>query len=304
MTSIQGHLIKLYMRYRRIIHPPIADFDLATERFGMDEIAKMFKPLATWECEPVDLDGVPAEWITPAKVKNGRTILYLHGGYYLLGSIRSHRNLAGNIASAAQARTLIIDYRLAPENPFPAGLEDCLTAYNWLLAQGISAEQIYLAGDSAGGGLVLSSLLALRERGIAQPAGAVCLSPCTDLTKLCESWKSNGKKELILSRYITEAVPSLYLQEHDPCDPLASPVQGNLVGLPPLLLQVGSDEALLSNSTTFAERASLAGVNVRLEVWPGMFHVWQYTASVVPEGRRAIEKIAEFIQEVSEKRIK
>jgi monoterpene epsilon-lactone hydrolase len=302
MTSIQGHLIKLYMRYVRLTHPSAKEFNLVKERAEMEGMAKMFKPLAAWRCEPVNANGVPAEWITPQQVMNGRTILYLHGGYYLMGSIRTHHNLAGNIATAAQARALIIDYRLAPEHPFPAGLEDSVTAYQWLITQGINAAQIYLVGDSAGGGLVLSSLLALRGRGIAIPAGAVCLSPVTNVTMSDESWKSNGKKELVLSRYIAEKVPSLYLRDHDPRDPLASPIYGELSGLPPLLIQVGSDEVLLSHSTSLAERALHAGVDVRLEIWPGMFHVWQYTASMVPEARHAIEKIAEFIQTASEEK--
>jgi acetyl esterase/lipase len=255
----------------------------------------MFKPLAELKTEPEDVNGIPGEWITPPRVAGGRTILYLHGGWFLLGSIQTHRNLAGNIAAAAQARALLIDYRLAPEHPFPAGLDDAYTAYSWLLAHGTQPNQIILAGDSAGGGLVLSLLLTLRERGIALPAAGVCLSPVTDLTFSGESWKLNAKKDLVVNPHIVEQIPSLYLSGADPCLSLASPLFADLHGLPPLLIQVGSDEVLLSDSTRFAERARLSGVEVTLEVWPNMPHVWQIAASLLPEARQAVGRIGEFM---------
>jgi acetyl esterase/lipase len=249
----------------------------------------------------VDVNGVPGEWITPSQETNGRVILYLHGGYYLSGSIQSHRHLAGNIAVISEARTLIIDYRLAPEHPFPAAIDDALTAYFWLLAQGTQPDQITLAGDSAGGGLVLATLLALRDRSEPLPAAGVCLSPATDLTLSGESWKTNAKKELVVNRFIAEQIQDLYLGGVNPRDPLASPLYADLHGLPPLLIQVGSDEALLSDSTSFAERARAVGVDVTLEVWPRMQHVWQFTASFVPEARQAIDKIGEFIKVINQK---
>jgi len=301
MTSIQSYLLKYYFQLQQLISPPSKELDLATERASMDGLAKMFKPLVELKVDKVDVIGVPGEWITPPEVANQRTILYLHGGYYLLGSITSHRNLAGNIAAAAKARALIIDYGLAPEHPFPAGLEDALNAFNWLLSQGIPAEQIFLAGDSAGGGLVLASLLALRDRGKPLPAGGVCMSPATDLTMGGESWKVNAKKELVVNRNTALQIKPLYLKDTDPCNPLASPLFADLHGLPPLLIQVGSDECLLSDSMSFTERARNAGVDVTLEIWPKMFHDWQYTASFLPEARQAIRKIGEFIERVSEK---
>jgi monoterpene epsilon-lactone hydrolase len=301
MVSIQMNLLILYMKLQHFISPPIREVNLEKERSGFEAFAKLFKPLAEVKNTAVDVNGVPGEWITPLLVTNGRVILYLHGGYYMVGSIQSHRNLAGNIANAAQARALIIDYRLAPEHPFPAALDDVLIAYLWLLAQGIRPDQIFLVGDSAGGGLVLAVLLALRERGKPLPAAAICLSPSTDLTGSGESWKFNAKKELVITRFIADQVAPKYLGEIDTHDPLASPLFGNLHGLPPLLIQVGSDEVLLSDSTSFAERARTAGVDVTLEVWPGMPHVWQFTASFVPEARRAIVKIGEFIQGLGHK---
>jgi len=301
MVSIQANLLKLYGQYKRIITLPFKQLDLAKERTELEALSKMFKPLDKYEFTPVDINGVPGEWIIPPKVVNDRTILYLHGGYYLIGSIQSHRNLAGNIAAAAQARALIIDYGLAPEHPFPAGLNDALTAYMWLLEQGVRADHIFLAGDSAGGGLVLATLLMLRDRGMPLPAGAICLSPATDMTRSGESWKTNIKKELVVIPSIFTQVQPLYLGDVDPHTPYASPIFGDLHGLPPLLIQVGTNEVLLSDSTSFAKRARKDGVEVTLEVWPEMMHVFQLTASFLPEARQALVKIGEFVNSVIQK---
>ncbi len=301
MLSLQAYLLKLYYRVQQLISPPPEVFDLAKTRAEMEAIARMFRPLAQLKITQVDVEGIPAEWIIPPRVTGDRTILYLHGGYYLIGSISSHRNLAGNIANAAQARALIIDYALAPEHPFPAGLENSLTAYSWLLEGGTKPEHITLVGDSAGGGLVLATLLALRERGKPLPASAVCLSPATDLTMSGESWKTNLRKEFVVDPKIARQIQPLYLKSIDPTNPLASPLYADLHGLPRLLIQVGSDEVLLCDSTSFAERARAAGVDLTLEVWPGMFHVWQFTASMIPEARRAIKRIGDFIRLIDPK---
>lgn len=296
MPSVQANLIHGYLRVKNAVSPPRKEFDLKKERLKLDGYGNLFRPMARLKNQPVDVNGVRGEWITPPQVEGGRTILYLHGGYYMFGSIKSHRNLAGNLAAASRRRLLIIDYRLAPEHPFPAGLEDTLTAYQWLLAQDIQPSQITLAGDSAGGGLVLSLLLALRQRGMALPAAGVCLSPATNLNFKRENWEIKAKKDLMLNPFIAEQLQALYLGNVDPCDPLASPYFGDLHGLPPLLIQVGSDEVLLSDCTSFAEKARKAGVDVTLEVWPGMQHVFQYFASFVPESRQAIDRIGEFVQ--------
>jgi monoterpene epsilon-lactone hydrolase len=296
MASIQWRLLKLYFQVKRVISPQPKEITISTARADLENLTKLFKPLGKFEIVKVNANGVNGEWLIPNQAEGGQVILYLHGGYYLIGSIATARNLAGNIALAARRRCLIIDYRLAPECPFPAGLEDAQTAYSWLLAQGIQPQQIVFAGDSAGGGLVLATLLALRMQGLPQPAGAVCLSPATDLSLSGESWKANAKKELVLNPYVVEQIKPLYLREVDLRDPLVSPLFGDLCGLPPLLIQVGSDEALLSDSTNFAKLAIESGVDVTLEVWPGMQHVWQTTASMVPEARKAIQNIGEFIR--------
>jgi monoterpene epsilon-lactone hydrolase len=301
MNSIQANLLFLYIRLQRLISPQPKEFDLEKERADMEAISKMFKALAEFKNQAVEVNGVPGEWITPALFIDGRTILFLHGGYYLFGSIQSHRSLAGNIATASQARALIIDYRLAPEHPFPAALEDALTAYRWLLAQNIRPDQITLVGDSAGGGLAVATMLALRDQAEPLPAAAVCMSPVMDLTLSGESWTFNAKKDIVIRRSIAEQTQILYLRGTDPSNPLASPLFADLHGLPPVFIQVGSNEFLLSDAKSFARFAQRDGVDITLEVWPGLLHVWQFTASFVPEARQAILGIGEFIKSISQK---
>ena len=299
MTSIQGQILKKYFQIQHFISPFSIEVDIAKERAGLEAASKMFKPIAKLKTEPVDVNGIPGEWITPPWVEGGRTILYIHGGYFMLGSIQSHRSLAGNIATAAKARALLIAYNLAPEHPFPAALDDIYTAYIWLLEHGTRPRQVVVAGDSAGGCLVLSLMLILREQGIVLPAAGICLSPATDLTMSGESWRTNAKKDLVVNPNIAAQVPSQYLQGSDPCMPLASPLFADLYGLPPLLIQVGSTEVLLSDAIRFAERAEQAGVDVTLEIWPDMAHVWQFAARLLPEARQAIDRIGEYISRVS-----
>jgi monoterpene epsilon-lactone hydrolase len=243
----------------------------------------------------LDADGVPAAWIIPPGLETKRTVLYLHGGSYNAGSIASHLPLTGSIALAAKARVLAIDYRLAPEHPFPAAVEDALAAYQWLLKESAEASQIVVAGDSAGGGLTLSLLLSLRDKGLPLPAAAVCLSPLTDMTLSGESWTTNARTDFMLKRIIVVKSAEIYYREANPRAPLLSPLFADLAGLPPLLIQVGSEEVLLSDSILFAEKARAAGVDVTLENWKGMQHVWQYAASMLPEARQAVARIGEFI---------
>jgi acetyl esterase/lipase len=210
MTSIQEQALRLMFQLKIRFSPFPEHLDVAKERYDLEATAKMFKPRVKLKTEPVNVNSIPAEWITPPQTAGGRTILYLHGGFFMFGLIQSHRVLAGNIAAAAQGRALLIDYSLAPEHPFPAGLDDTRSAYTWLLEQGVRPKDIVLAGDSAGGGLAL-------------PAAGVCLSPAADLTMSGESWKTNVKKEMVVNPHIARQLPSLYLPGGDPCQPLASP---------------------------------------------------------------------------------
>jgi len=295
MISWQGRFLKTYFRIQRFFHRPTGELDVAKERAGLEALAARFKSSINPQCTPVVADSVPAEWVVPPGVLTERVILYLHGGGYNSGSINSHRSLAADIANTAQARALIIDYRLAPENPFPAAVQDATSAYRWLLANNVAPEHIVVAGDSAGGGLALAMLVALRDAGEPLPAAVVCLSPWTDLAAAGESWSAKANIDLMLDPGSVLKSAQLYLGDADPRTPLASPLYAGLRGLPPLLIQVGTDEILLSDSTRLAERAQAAGVAVTLEVWEGMQHVWQFVAGILPEGRQAIDRIGEFI---------
>lgn len=296
MSSVQANVLKTYMRLRRLLSPRRGKYDVAKERADLEALASMFKALAPAECEPVVAKGVAGEWLVPKETVGGRIVLYLHGGYYNAGSAHALRPLATNTGYAAKARVLSIDYRLAPENPYPAALEDATSAYEWLLQQGIRPSAIIVAGDSAGGGLVICLLLRLRERALPLPAAAICYSPWTDLALSGESYKSNAGSDVMLDLPSFEQSARMYLGSADPRTACASPLYGDLAGLPPLLIQVGSDEMLLSDAKAFAEKAKAAGVEVTLEVWRGMQHEWQFPAKVVPEGREAIRHVGEFVE--------
>jgi monoterpene epsilon-lactone hydrolase len=272
------------------------DLDVARTRKDVEFLARVFKPVARIRSEPVDAAGVPAEWIAPDGVSTEGVVLYLHGGSFISGSIVSHRTLAGNVAIASGARTLLIDYRLAPEHPFPEGLEDAATAYQWILAQGIEPASVVVAGDSAGGNLSLSLLVLLRDTGRPLPAAAVCLSPNPDLTYSSESWVTNANLDVMISEHLERQAVDVYLRGADPRSPRASPSFADLRGLPPMFLQVGSFEVLRSDVEGFAERARRAGVAVTLEVWPGMQHEWQFAAKILPEGRAAVARIGAFVK--------
>jgi epsilon-lactone hydrolase len=298
MHSWQAYVLLFGFRLKRSLLDHPDELDVEKDRRELEAMPKLFKPLGPIECSPVVANHVPAEWIKPQGISTDRVVLYIHGGSWNSGSINSHRPLAGNIAIACNARALIIDYRLAPEFPFPAANEDALAAYEWLLASGISSQQIAVMGDSAGGTLTLGLLIQLRDQGKPLPALAVCLSPATDLTMAGETWTSNRTKDIMLNLKNIHKAGEIYLKGADLRLPLISPLHADLHGLPPLLIQVGSEELLLSDAKLFTEKARAAGVPVTLEIWDGMQHVWQYTASFVPEARQAIRKIGEFAKRI------
>jgi acetyl esterase/lipase len=266
-------------------------------RAGMEELAKMVKVPKDVKCEPIDVAGIPAEWISAPEAKNENVILYLHGGGYILGSITSHRELMARISRASQARVLIIDYRLAPEHPFPAAVDDAYNAYQWLIEdQKIAPSNIIIAGDSAGGGLTLVTLINLRDKAITLPAAAVCLSPWTDLGLTGESYKTKKRIDPMVAIDGLMFDSQLYLGETDYTHPLASPLYGDLKGLPPLLIIVGTAEILLDDSVEFAKKAKKVGVDVMLDIWDDMPHVFPAFAAFAPEGQQAIEKMGEFMK--------
>ena len=224
-----------------------------------------------------------------------RIMLYLHGGGYAFGSMRTHRVMLAHISRAAACRVLGLDYRLAPENPFPAPIEDTVAAYRWLLSNGAKPENIVFGGDSAGGGLVVAALVALRYLGEPLPAAAVCISAWGDMEATGRSYTSNAEVDPSVSRDRILKIGKVYMADKDPRAPLASPIYADLHGLPPILFQVGSIETLLDDTNTLAENAKEAGVKVDVEIWDDMPHVWHHYAPILPEARDAIRSIGDFV---------
>jgi monoterpene epsilon-lactone hydrolase len=245
-------------------------------------------------CKRVFAGGVDGEWISPADAPDDKAILYFHGGGFRIGSVSSHRDLIAQIVLASGCRVLAINYRLAPEHRFPAALDDALAAYGWMLGQGLEPANIAFAGDSAGGNLVLAAMLALRERGRPLPVSAVLMSPWTDLAATGASYVSRAEADPIHQRPMILALAKNYLGgQGDPCDPLVSPLYADLGGLPPLLIQVGDRETVLDDSVAFTDLARAAGVDVTLEVWDDMIHVFQMFE--LPQARQAIASSAGFL---------
>ena len=240
--------------------------------------------------------GCRALWHDPEGAAMDRVILYFHGGGYVLGSHTRSANSVSHIAKAVGCRALNVDYRLAPEHPFPAAVDDAVSAYRWLMAQGVGARHIAVSGDSAGGGLALALLLALKQQGLPQPAAAVPLSAWTDMEGTGDTMKTKLADDLIISPEGLRPMAGHYLGEQDPKSPLASPLHGDYAGLPPLYLQVGGDEALLDDSTRVAEAARAAGVEVKLDIFPEMQHVFQNGAGNVPEADDAIQRIGAWLR--------
>ncbi|MBP6208218.1 MAG: alpha/beta hydrolase [Anaerolineales bacterium] len=250
----------------------------------------------TVKVETVEADGIQAEWLTPHNANPAHAILFFHGGGYVTGSIADHRMMCGLLAEATNTKVLIPEYRLAPEHPFPAAVDDALKVYHWLLKQGFSSEKIIFAGDSAGGGLSLAAALALKEKSGSLPAAILCLSPWADLTLKGGSHATRAKAEVILKTETLREWALCYTDESNLSNPLVSPVFGDFQGFPPIFIQVGSDEVLLDDALMAAEKARSAGVNVSLNVWDGMWHVWQALGNLLPENKKTFEEIAQFVK--------
>ena len=245
---------------------------------------------------PADAGGVSAEWLTPEAAGNDTALLYLHGGGYVFGGLDSHRDIAARLASGAGIRVLLIDYRLAPEHRFPGAVEDATAAYRWLLDGGQAPDRLVVAGDSAGGGLSLALMVQLKNLGLPLPKAAVLMSPWADLANSGESVARHADADAMLSPEALSKFASLYLDDQNPEDPLASPLYADLSGLPPTQVLVGSEEVLLSDSERLVEKIRAAGGSVELAVWPKMPHVFPVLAGIIPEGRTAIENMSAFIR--------
>ena len=284
---------------KKRLHATLSAWDASTpyEVMRRDWDALFGTQLQTARWERVCAGGVDAEWVAAPGAKPERVLLYLHGGGYVLGSVASHRGLIARLSAAAGCRALGINYRLAPEHPYPAAIEDATAAYHWLLEQGFEPRHIAIAGDSAGGGLAATTLLALKGEGTPLPAAAVLLSPWIDLEGAGASYESRKHVDPMVRRRQILVQREIYLAgKVGPQDPRVAPLHADLSGLPPLLIQVGDHESLLDDSRSLAERARAAGVDVTLEVWDGMIHVFQLFADELEEGRRAIEAIGAFVR--------
>jgi epsilon-lactone hydrolase len=272
---------------------------LVERRARLDALGARYTLPADVRTEQVDANGVPAEWTITQSADADRVIMFLHGGAYISGSIASHRHVMAELGRQAEARTLALGYRLAPEHAFPAALDDALAGYRFLLSSGYDAARITLAGESAGGGLAIATLLSLRDAGVTLPGSVWCSSPWVDLEMTGATMTSKAAVDpLIQKPYLIETAAA-YLRGTDPRSPLVSPIHADLHGLPRMLIQVGSAETLLSDSIRLAAVAGEADVDVTLQVWPGMIHAWHLFYPQLAEGRRALAAVGAFIRAVS-----
>ena len=304
MPSLRSRLLLFLMKHQHLFrfrlkreitdwseHASIVKFREQCEK-GASRFGKI---PAGIEVTSVKIDNISGEWILPSNASKSKVIFFVHGGGYVSGSCSDHRIHVTKFVKGSNVGALLHEYRLAPEHSYPAALEDSISAYQWLMAQGVSPSHIVFAGDSAGGGLCLALLLALRDKKIPMPAAAVALSPWTDLKCAGESYQTNAKKCLSPEGTWT-AFSKHYVGKNDPGLPYISPLYGDLHGLPPLLIHVGGDEILLDDSIRFAEKAKKAGVDVTLKVGEGMFHCFPVCAPLFPEATQAMEEICDFIK--------
>ncbi|MFZ6027593.1 MAG: alpha/beta hydrolase [Chloroflexota bacterium] len=296
MPSLQSYLLRFLMNRLNAFGGPgttVQEMRRRGER-GM----RYVKPAANVTIQAVQAGSVPAEWSIPPYAPATQAVLYFHGGAFVLGSVSTHRAMVSHLALACGSKILSVDYRLAPEASFPAGLDDCAAAYRWLLGQGIAPGRIAVAGDSAGGNLALALLLKLRDEGAPLPAAAACISPVTDLEGTRASRRTRAKIDPILGKGLgNTGLPASYIGDYDIHHPHISPLFAELHGLPPVLIHVGTDEILFDDAIEFADSARQAGVCAEVVVWPRMWHVFQMLVPILPEARQSLAQIAQFIKD-------
>jgi epsilon-lactone hydrolase len=296
MASAQAEAVKEQIRQfgEQIVgaHPTVEE-----QRANAEAFADLTTEPDGVTYEDVDAGGIPAMWVAPDHAAPDRVLQYVHGGGYVICSMHTHRRMVGHIAKAAGVRALNVDYRLAPEHPHPAAVDDSVAAYRWLLDQGFTPEHLAIAGDSAGGGLTIATLVALRDQGVPQPAAAVPISPWVDLEGTGESMTTRAHVDLMVSLEGLKLMADAFLCGQDPRHPLAAPLYADLTGIAPMYIQVGDEEALLDDATRIADRARAVGVDVRLDVFPEMQHVFQMSAGNVPEADEAMERIGAYLRE-------
>jgi monoterpene epsilon-lactone hydrolase len=270
--------------------------DYRQRRKDIDARGLAYRLAADVGVEPVTANGVRAEWTMTPNDARDAALLYLHGGGYVIGSLDSHRHLAAEAGRAAGIAALALDYRLAPEHPFPAAVDDALAGYRFLLGRGISPGRVAIAGDSAGGGLLVAAMLAIREAGLPQPGCGWCISPWVDMEAIGETMTSKAAADPTVQRAGLLDMAKMYLSGADPRSPLVAPIYGNLSGLAPLMIQVGACETLLDDALRLAKIGGAANVRVDLQIWPEMIHVWHLFHPELKAGRRAIEAGGAYVR--------
>jgi monoterpene epsilon-lactone hydrolase len=273
-----------------------AGTSVAEQRSSLDALGSQFPVAEGTEIEPARVGGVKGDWVRAKRARRDAALLYLHGGGYVIGSPTSHRSLIAQLSVDTGLSVFAPDYRLAPEHPFPAAVDDAVAAYKGLIDSGLKPGNLAIAGDSAGGGLTIAALVAARDNGLALPACAVAISPWCDLSQGGESHRARAKRDPIVAREGIDQMAAAYLNGADAKTPLASPLFADLRGLPPLLIQVGTEEALYDDTVGIKARAEEAGVEVSAESWGGMIHVWHLFHPILSEGRDAIARIGNFVK--------
>lgn len=302
MISFKARLFRAFMRNRHLLkgrlRPETVDRNTSIEKLreNTEEAAKrMVKPTDGISFQEAKDAPVYAEWVEPHGCSAADILLYFHGGGFVMGSARSHRGIVGNFVKHLGMKALVFDYRLAPEHPAPAATYDGATMYHYVLELGYQAEHIVFAGDSAGGGIALSTLLKLKEEGMPLPAACVVFSPCTDATLSGDSHKTRLRADPCTPKGANETYLGYYVGSGNAKHPYASPLFGELNGLPPLMIQVGDAETLLDDSVRFAKKAEEAGVEVHLHTWEGLFHCFPLLAPMFREATQAMNEVYEFV---------
>ncbi len=295
MPSLRSKFCRFLIK--KMVAPKLNNLQSIDEtRNYMEKMAKYAKLPKKTQIEKITIDGIAAEWIYGNTAREERVILFLHGGGYNLCSINTHRELAAHIAKESGAKVLLIDYRLAPEHPFPAALDDATLAYRWLLENGLTIKNIAIAGDSAGGGLALATAIAIRDAGDPLPSSVACIAPWTDLCMTGDSIKTKSEIDPLIKSESAKVWADNYIGSNDPTNPLISPLYADLKGFPPLLIHIGTDDMLLDDSRRFAKEAEDAGVDVELKIYDKLWHVFHLSVKAMPEAKKAVAEFGSFIK--------
>lgn len=300
--SLKATMMHYTLKYRHLLkgklRAEVIDKNTSIEKLRQDcdETAmRFFKPIQRINFKAADYSGFYAEWVEDENAPSDKAVLYFHGGGFVMGNAKSHRNIVGNFVKYLGINALVFDYSLAPEHPAPAAVNDATAIYCWLLDQGYDSENIVFAGDSSGGGIALATLLKCKDDKIPLPAACAVFSPCTDMTCSGESHRTKLKRDPCTPKGANEIYLGYYVGDGDPRHPYASPLFGDLRGLPPIIIQVGDNETLRDDSTRFAEAAKASGVEISIRIWKGMFHCFPLLAPIFPEATEALDAVCLFL---------